>query len=691
MSWLPLATNVIATSFLTVACDSTAQFVEGRFKSQKATNGDKQADNAASSSCPRPRCPAKASPKAGESMLVYDWQRLQRFVLSFGVLSGLPCCSFDASSSSTMKAGLVGVVLPTAMVSLYALQENGDTGMPPLRRLQKSAAPVIGLYLLGQAPFLVLPRSPALYRTFARQLITGVVLVGSSHLVSRSPAHEQETADDAFMGAQPKVAAPLMLYLSCRFLVNFGVGALAPNVALFGHALGLGSSVNFLLMSVPSFVMLALTVPAGIATDTYGRRWPMIMGMACTGVGDAICGLSSGALGLTAGALVLGLGRAFGEAGDRAFLADLCTQVPAIRGRVLAAQQTMTALAYVLGPIIGGQLVQHAGPRSPFVLVALAAAFSTSAFILLLPETRPIIAADADNSAGTASGKSRTGLIATLLKQPPQQGLLIASLANTLGNVGKITVLPLFGTTIGMDASSISRLFSAVAITELISAPAAGWIADRVGNRHVVTVGSVLGAVGLASAAVSRSPAQLLLAMWVWGVSHGAMTPMIQAAAQELAPRGQEGQALTVPKVAGDMAFLAGPAALSGVGAAYGQGAALVLCALPLALGSVFFWASTGPGPTTSAPPASPTAQAPPTSSTAAPESEPSGDPAPAMSLAPLAANTVSSRATPATPVTSAMSSEVPLAVPSASSIDASPRSQSEDPEGVTGEQVASL
>lgn len=51
---------------------------------------------------------------------------------------------------------------------------------------------------------------------------------------------------------------------------------------------------------------------------------------------------------LFAGRVLLGMGRSVAEAAERAFVADLCDKVPAVRARVLAAQQAVAGAGLVL-------------------------------------------------------------------------------------------------------------------------------------------------------------------------------------------------------------------------------------------------------------------------------------------------------------------------------------------------------
>jgi len=77
-----------------------------------------------------------------------------------------------------------------------------------------------------------------------------------------------------------------------------------------------------------------------------------------------------------------------------------------------------------------------------------------------------------------------------------------------------------------------------------------------------------------------------------WGMGTAAAGPAINALAQELAPEGGEGEALTLPKSAADLVFLIGPLALGVLDDAIGTdnaGMILTSIAAATAAGSCLF------------------------------------------------------------------------------------------------------
>jgi MFS family permease len=130
---------------------------------------------------------------------------------------------------------------------------------------------------------------------------------------------------------------------------------------------------------------LAVLYPAGIASDRYGRKWLLVIGLLGLAITTAALGLTSEAV---AFALLLGVGGvASGVAGvsPPAMLGDL---TPEDRSAVsVAAYRFCGDLGYVVGPLLAGLTAQFVGFGAAFAVAALPT-FLSALFLLPVPETR---------------------------------------------------------------------------------------------------------------------------------------------------------------------------------------------------------------------------------------------------------------------------------------------------------------
>ena len=125
----------------------------------------------------------------------------------------------------------------------------------------------------------------------------------------------------------------------------------------------------------------------GPLSDRFGRRLPVTLGVLVFAIGSAGCALSTDAGQLVGWRVVQALGASAGVALARAMVRDLYDRDEA--AKLLSTLMTVMAVAPLLGPIVGAQILQHASWQAIFwtlVGIGLLAAVA----ILTLPETLPV-------------------------------------------------------------------------------------------------------------------------------------------------------------------------------------------------------------------------------------------------------------------------------------------------------------
>jgi MFS transporter, DHA1 family, multidrug resistance protein len=120
--------------------------------------------------------------------------------------------------------------------------------------------------------------------------------------------------------------------------------------------------------------------------DRHGRRLPVAVGLVLFAIGSAGCALAESAWAMIAWRVVQAVGACAGVVLARAMVRDLCEGDRA--ARMLSTLMTAMAVAPLLGPVLGGQVLALAGWRAIFwVLVGVG--LLTLAAVFTLPETLP--------------------------------------------------------------------------------------------------------------------------------------------------------------------------------------------------------------------------------------------------------------------------------------------------------------
>ncbi|MBL7234728.1 multidrug effflux MFS transporter [Komagataeibacter oboediens] len=124
----------------------------------------------------------------------------------------------------------------------------------------------------------------------------------------------------------------------------------------------------------------------GPVSDRHGRRLPVAAGMMIFIVGSVLCACSQTIGSLIIGRIVQALGASAGVVLSRAMVRDLYEGHHAVR--MLSTLITVMAIAPLLGPIVGAQILVVSGWRAIFVVLSIVG-IATLAAVISLPETLP--------------------------------------------------------------------------------------------------------------------------------------------------------------------------------------------------------------------------------------------------------------------------------------------------------------
>jgi MFS transporter, DHA2 family, methylenomycin A resistance protein len=142
------------------------------------------------------------------------------------------------------------------------------------------------------------------------------------------------------------------------------------NLAVKEIGASLGAEVTALQWVVDAYNLsyASLLLTAGTLADLYGRRRIFALGVALFALGSLVCGLAPNASVLVAGRAVAGLGAALEIPTSLAILAVAYTDSNE-RTRALGVWASCNGLAFIIGPTLGGMLVESVGWRSIFLLI----------------------------------------------------------------------------------------------------------------------------------------------------------------------------------------------------------------------------------------------------------------------------------------------------------------------------------
>ena len=393
------------------------------------------------------------------------------------------------------------------------------------------------------------------------------------------------------------------------FLDQTAVVVALPSIQRDFHAsaVELQWTIGAYLLALAAFI-----ASSGRLADLYGRRRLFVAGIAAFGVGSALCAAAPSVLVLIVARVIQGLGAALAQ--PLVIASATAIVPPERRGWAIGVVASAGTSFLVIGPVLGGALVDSLGWRSifllnvPLVVIAIALVLrfmpvspvrsaqplDRGGLVLLTVGLAAIVAgvlhmqtwaASLDAGVlvcGTAAlavfvvleHRSPHPLLPLALLRTPRLAGSIAALVSIQASVLGVTVYVLLFLQNGLNLSATAA--GAVLIAAGIWTPTlsrfTGRIADRRGAGRPVSIGLAVAAFGLAVVAVA-APTKHLLLMVLGLMLFGASRPFVftpaSAAAIKALPASDRGLAASLVGEARQIGAVFGVAVLGSIAAAF--------------------------------------------------------------------------------------------------------------------------
>jgi predicted MFS family arabinose efflux permease len=234
-----------------------------------------------------------------------------------------------------------------------------------------------------------------------------------------------------------------------------------------------------------------------------------------------------------------------------------------------------------VGPTVSGFAIDWLGHRATFLLLT---GFALAALLLVSARRREFThTPDKPRKEGSPDALD-------LLREPELRRVFI--MTGLLGSAWDLFVfaIPIYGTAIGLSASTIGLILSAFALATFIVRTILPWLSRRM--REWTTISAALGIAFVAYTLFPLVTAVPLLAAiaFLLGLGLGATQPSIMALLYSKAPEGRAGEAVGVRSVVLNVSHTVLPLTFGWVGAALGMMPVFWAMAAALAAGGVAAW-----------------------------------------------------------------------------------------------------
>jgi DHA1 family bicyclomycin/chloramphenicol resistance-like MFS transporter len=307
--------------------------------------------------------------------------------------------------------------------------------------------------------------------------------------VTDAPASVVGVPDSCVVASRPR---ELTFVLVLGALSAFGPLSLDMYLPAFpALAADLGSSASQVQLTITTcLVGLAVgQLIAGPLSDRFGRKRPLLIGVAAYALASVLCALAPDVWTLNGMRAVQGLAGSAGIVIARAVVRDLHSG-PDL-ARFFALLMLVNGLAPILAPVVGAQVLRVTSWRGVFVVLAVIGVLIWLAVLLALPESLPPERRQGGGIVGTL------GTFGTLLRDRAFVGYTLSS-GFVLGAMfayiaGSSFVLQ---QVYGLSAQQFAVVFGSNAAGLILASQVSAVLVRRVPSRTLLAVGTALATTG---------------------------------------------------------------------------------------------------------------------------------------------------------------------------------------------------
>jgi len=377
--------------------------------------------------------------------------------------------------------------------------------------------------------------------------------------------------------AQSKRILPITSVVT--FLGFLDTHLLIPVIALYASGLGASVGIVGLIIGLYSIINTPSNILVGRLIDRMGYKMPLVAGL----IGDALAmflySLCHLPVHLALVRVFHGLSGGMVGPPTMSIAADYSGRKE--KGKAMGFYGMALAMATLVGYGGGGFIASRLGYQALFLIGAVLLAVGV-VLSLLLPNNKPKAAIAVRTTAGQAFSQFKG-----LLKRKGLSTAYGSVFAQYFTFGGVVTLLPIYVSSLGMEAFHVGMLLATFAVMFLLAQFPSGALSDRVGRRLPVMVGLCLSIVSLVVLPAITSFPLLVVAMAIYGIAYGLLFPSISALIPDHTTLEERGVATGLFHALLTAGVAIGAPVMGWVGGVVGIGPGLALSAIVMFLALV--------------------------------------------------------------------------------------------------------
>lgn len=182
-------------------------------------------------------------------------------------------------------------------------------------------------------------------------------------------------------------ARSLIFLLLSNLLAYIALAQMQAFLSSYGvFSLGMQVSSAAMLVAIPAIAFMIMAVPAGLISNRIGRKKTQIIGLVGYAIGALVIFFFPSATMLNVGLLICGLTWPLANVVQVAMIVD-SAPVETLMGTYTGLRQIAVTLGFIVGPVLGGSLVQFMGNNYRWVWLIMFV-FLVLSTIAILPVTK---------------------------------------------------------------------------------------------------------------------------------------------------------------------------------------------------------------------------------------------------------------------------------------------------------------
>ncbi|MCE1177867.1 MAG: MFS transporter [Micrococcales bacterium] len=362
-------------------------------------------------------------------------------------------------------------------------------------------------------------------------------------------------------------------------LAAAGQAAALPVLPLMARELGASAQTASLVVAAMGIGQVVAALPAGALVARVGERRALIGSALLEAVAMVVALVAGSVAVLTLAAVLFGMTFAVFTIARQAFLMDL---VPvSMRARAMSTLGGMLRIGFVAGPFAAAAATSVWGTGAAFA-VGAAGALGAALLVLVTPD---LTAGHSESVPGTATVSLRSVISANrLVLSTVGLGVLALAAARAV----RMTLLPLWADSIGLDAATLSLIVGVSMVLEVLLFYPSGSVMDRHGRVWIVVPCLLLLGAGFALLPLTHSVLALTGVAVLMGIGNGLGSGIVMTLGSDAAPSAGRAQFLGAFRLGADLGTSLGPLLVSAVTAAASLAAACLAMAGVCAAGAAW-------------------------------------------------------------------------------------------------------